>query len=53
VATKMFQVLADENINIQMIGTSEIKISVVIEEDSADAAVRALHAALVDDAASG
>jgi aspartate kinase len=53
VATKMFQVLADENINIQMIGTSEIKISVVIGEDSADAAVRALHAALVDDAASG
>ncbi|MCS5637446.1 MAG: aspartate kinase [Myxococcota bacterium] len=53
VATKMFQVLADEKINIQMIGTSEIKISVVIEEASADAAVRALHAALVDDTGAG
>ena len=53
VATKMFQVLADEKINIQMIGTSEIKISVVIEEASADVAVRALHAALVDDTGAG
>jgi aspartate kinase len=52
VATKMFQVLADENINIQMISTSEIKISVVIEEQFADLAVRALHAALVDESGS-
>ena len=47
VATRMFDVLARENINIQMISTSEIKISVVIEEALADRAVKALHAALV------
>ena len=45
VATKMFQVLADERINIQMISTSEIKISVVIEEKYAELGVRALHRA--------
>jgi aspartate kinase len=45
VATKMFQVLADEGINIQMISTSEIKISVVIEEKYAELAVRSLHRA--------
>ena len=49
VATKMFEVLARENINIQMISTSEIKISVVIEESKADLAVRALHGALVEE----
>ncbi len=49
VATKMFEVLARENINIQMISTSEIKISVVIEEEFADLAVRALHRALVEE----
>ena len=49
VATKMFEVLARENINIQMISTSEIKISVVIEEAFADLAVRALHGALVEE----
>jgi aspartate kinase len=49
VATKMFNVLADERINIQMISTSEIKISVVIEEKYAELAVRALHAAFVED----
>ncbi len=48
VAAKMFQVLAGEGINIQMIGTSEIKISVVIEEKYAELAVRALHAAFVE-----
>jgi len=53
VATKMFEVLARENINIQMISTSEIKISVVIDEESADLAVRALHGALVEEAAAG
>ena len=53
VATKMFEVLARENINIQMISTSEIKISVVIEERFADLAVRALHGALVEEAAAG
>ncbi len=45
VATKMFRVLADESINILMISTSEIKISVVIEEKYLELAVRALHSA--------
>ena len=49
VATRMFKVLADEGINIQMISTSEIKISVVIEEKYAELAVRALHTAFVED----
>jgi len=48
VASKMFQVLADEGINIQLITTSEIKISVVIEEKYSELAVRALHDAFVD-----
>ena len=51
VATKMFNVLADDGVNIQLITTSEIKISVVIEEKYAELAVRALHAAFVDDGA--
>ncbi len=51
VAAKMFDVLARENINIEMIGTSEIKISVVIEEKYMELAVRALHAAFVEDGA--
>ncbi|MAI61612.1 MAG: aspartate kinase [Micavibrio sp. TMED27] len=45
VASKMFDTLAEKNINIQVISTSEIKISVLIEEDYAELAVRALHAA--------
>lgn len=45
IATKMFQALGDSNINIQMISTSEIKISVVIDEDQANSAVQALHKA--------
>jgi aspartate kinase len=48
VASRMFSVLADEGINIQMITTSEIKISVVIAEKYAELAVRALHAAFVE-----
>jgi aspartate kinase len=48
VASRMFRVLADEGINIQMISTSEIKVSVVIEEQHTDTAVRALHAAFVE-----
>jgi len=43
VATRMFDALADENINIQMISTSEIKISVVVAERYMELAVRALH----------
>ncbi|PID73163.1 MAG: aspartate kinase [Desulfobacterales bacterium] len=43
VAAKMFQALADENINIRMISTSEIHISCVITEKYAELAVRTLH----------
>ena len=45
VAAKMFEALAQEKINIYMISTSEIKVSVVVEEARMEAAVRALHAA--------
>lgn len=45
VAAKMFRALADEGINIRMISTSEIKISVVVDEKYLELAVRALHAA--------
>ena len=50
VAARMFHVLAEEGINIQLISTSEIKISVVIEEKYAELAVRALHAEFVEGA---
>ena len=43
VATRMFNALAEENINIQMISTSEIKISVVIAERYLELAVRSIH----------
>ena len=43
IASKMFSCLADEGINIQMISTSEIKTSVVIDEKYMELAVRALH----------
>lgn len=43
IAAKMFKALSDENINIQLITTSEIKISIVIEEKYLELAVRALH----------
>ncbi|MFP8968413.1 aspartate kinase [Pokkaliibacter sp. CJK22405] len=45
VASKMFAALAKEGINIQMISTSEIKVSVVIAEKYLELAVRALHSA--------
>lgn len=45
VASKMFRVLAEENINIRMVSTSEIKISVVIDEKQMELAVRSLHTA--------
>jgi aspartate kinase len=45
IAAKMFETLANEGINIQMISTSEIKVSVVIEEKYLELAVRALHEA--------
>jgi len=45
VASRMFQSLASEGVNIEMISTSEIKISVVIAEKYLELAVRALHTA--------
>ena len=45
IASRMFKALADEGINIQMISTSEIKISVVIDEKYLELAVRVLHRA--------
>jgi aspartate kinase len=45
IASRMFEVLAREGINIQMITTSEIKTSVVIEDKYLELAVRALHKA--------
>lgn len=51
VASKMFDALAAENINIQMISTSEIKVSVVIAEKYLELAVRSLHSAFDLDAA--
>jgi aspartate kinase len=50
VASRMFETLAKENINIQMISTSEIKVSVVIEEKYLELAVRSLHTAFELDA---
>lgn len=45
VAAKMFRVLAEENINIKMISTSEIRTSIVVDEKYMELAVRALHKA--------
>ena len=45
VAATMFKALADVGVNIQMISTSEIKISVIIEEKFLELAVRSLHSA--------
>ncbi|HZR69971.1 MAG TPA: aspartate kinase [Burkholderiales bacterium] len=45
IASQMFRTLAEEGINIQMISTSEIKISVVLDEKYMELAVRALHKA--------
>ena len=59
IANRMFSALADEGINIQMISTSEIKISVVVAEKYLELGVRTLHSAfglegdgdVIDDAA--
>ena len=45
VARKMFETLAEKGINIQVISTSEIKVSVLIAEEYTELAVRALHTA--------
>ena len=47
VAGKMFDTLAREGVNIEMISTSEIKISVVVRLDKGEAAMRAVHAAFL------
>ncbi len=52
IASQMFRTLAEEGINIQMISTSEIKISVVIDEKYLELAVRVLHKAFELDQAS-
>ena len=46
-APKMFEALYESNINIQMISTSEIKISVIIDAENADRAVSAVHKAFI------
>ena len=43
----MFEALSENQINIQMISTSEIKISVIIDQKDADRAVNAIHAAFI------
>lgn len=48
VAAKMFEALYDANINIQMISTSEIKVSVLIEEKDAERAVNVIHQKFYD-----
>ena len=48
VAARMFEALADAGVNIQMISTSEIKISVLIDAADADRAVAAVHSAFFD-----
>ena len=53
VAAKMFKALADEGINIDMISTSEIKISCVVRADRGQDALRALHAAFELDKKAG
>ena len=45
IAAKMFETLANEGVNIEMISTSTIRISCVVAEDDVERAVRSLHAA--------
>ena len=47
-ASTMFEALFNQNINIKMISTSEIKISVIIDEEDADKAVAAIHDAFIN-----
>jgi aspartate kinase len=48
VAAKMFKALAEQSINIEMISTSEIKVSVVVAEKDSRRAVDSLHASLIE-----
>lgn len=50
VAAKMFEALYEAGINIQMINTSEIRVSVLLDEEDVDRAVRAIHARFFDEA---
>ncbi|MBQ8929519.1 MAG: ACT domain-containing protein, partial [Oscillospiraceae bacterium] len=43
IAADMFEALYDAKVNIRMISTSEIKISVIVNKDDADRAVQAIH----------
>ena len=52
VASKMFEALYAAQVNIQMIATSEIKVSVLIDRADADRAVRAIHSAFFSEALS-
>jgi aspartate kinase len=52
VAARMFRTLADVNINIQMIATSEIKTSIVVDAKFVELAVRVLHDAFIGGSAS-
>ena len=45
VAARLFQALAEDSVNIQLVSTSEIKISVGIEPEDADKAARVIHSA--------
>lgn len=47
VASRMFEAIGSQNINIHMISTSEIKISVIIDKADADRAVAAIHDAFI------
>ncbi|MPT47338.1 MAG: aspartate kinase [Sphingobium sp.] len=53
VAATMFKALADRGINVMAVATSEIKVSVLIDEDETELAVRVLHSAYALDAAEG
>lgn len=51
VSSQLFRALADAGINIEMISTSEVRISVVVDEEKVDEAVRVIHAAFGLDSA--
>jgi len=53
VSATLFQALADSGVNIEMISTSEIRVSVVTRDDQLDDAVRAVHTAFGLDSAQG
>ena len=53
VAATMFKVLSDNQINIKMISTSEIKVSCIIEEKFTELAVRVLHSAFITEKQDG